>query len=192
MKKVFGNDKHLGCFDHTLNLTPKAALGYKKVQNENIPNVEGIPELIDKVKKIVGFSHRSYNFANELKRIQMEMGKSEGTALRLCQDVITRWGSTYLMLERFLDLREVVTLAALKFPEVDVLTASQFATLRVIRDILKPFHQATTEMSAEKTTTASKVIPIITLVRKVCFNLAHACKGSSIYSIIILFSWRII
>ncbi|KAE8751356.1 hypothetical protein FOCC_FOCC001927 [Frankliniella occidentalis] len=167
VRRVFGADKHLGCFDHTLNLIPKAALGFKIVDKKQVPHVAGASELVAKVKKIVTFSHRSYNFKNELTKIQIGKGKTQGTALSLLQDVPTRWGSTYLMLERFLEMREVIAVAALKFPsDVTMLTAAELATLEILMSILAPFHFVTKEMSADKTTTASKVIPLVFIIRK--------------------------
>ncbi|XP_052129326.1 zinc finger BED domain-containing protein 4-like [Frankliniella occidentalis] len=173
VRLAFGPDKQLGCFAHTINLIPKAGLGCKRVNNKNVPNVPGLPELVASVKNIVSYSHRSYNFSNELKRLQAERGISEGKQLRLLQDCPTRWGSTYLMLDRFLDMAEIVTLAALKFPtEVVMLSATQLATLRLVRDLLRPFHEVTKEMSAEKSTTASKVIPMVTVLRKSIDNIS--------------------
>ncbi|KAK3932013.1 Zinc finger BED domain-containing protein 4 [Frankliniella fusca] len=87
------------------------------------------------VKAIVSYSHRSYNFSNELKRLQAERGNSEGKQLRLLQDCPTRWGSTYLMLDRFLDMDEIVTLAALKFPAESI----ENITAPVNDDIAKNF-----------------------------------------------------
>ncbi|CAH0549894.1 unnamed protein product [Brassicogethes aeneus] len=160
-KEAYGSNKHLGCFAHILNLIPSAALGTKKVDNEAIENVPGVPELIAKVKKIVRFSHDSYNFGNAIKRIQMETGKTEGQVLRLLQSVPTRWGSTFKMCDRFLLLQGVIAAAAVEFSEVEMQSGSELKTLGAIRDILQPVHLATTEISEETNPTASKVIPLI-------------------------------
>lgn len=53
-------------------------------------------------------------------------------------------------------MEQVVLLAALQFPEVNMPSAGELSTLRHIMCILKPFYEATTEMAAEKTTTISK------------------------------------
>ncbi|KAK3916900.1 Zinc finger BED domain-containing protein 4, partial [Frankliniella fusca] len=119
------------------------------------------------MKEIVAFSHMSCNFANELAKIQKEQfHRTEGTVLRLLQDVRTRWGSTFQTIERFLELSDVVYQAAAKFPEVSTLTAAELGTLRVIMTVLQPFHEATTEMEAEHYTTSSKAIPTVYLVAK--------------------------
>ncbi|XP_034255337.1 zinc finger BED domain-containing protein 4-like [Thrips palmi] len=165
VKLTFGSSKVLPCFDHTLNLVPKVAL-FEKDKNQQ-PHVPGVAELLKKVKEVVTLSHCSSNFSDEIKKIQMEQfGKSEGTTLRLLQDVPTRWGSTYLMLERWMELRPVVVLAASKFPAVNMPNAAEQQTLQSILDLLKPFHEATKEMGAEKTTTLSKCIPMYHLLLK--------------------------
>lgn len=85
VKAVFGSDKCISCFDHTLNLIPKAALSKKTIYDGsdgtadyNIPSVSNVME---KVKSIVTFSHKSYNFSDMLKKVQMQQGKTEGTPL---------------------------------------------------------------------------------------------------------------
>lgn len=166
-RAVFGKDKHLACFAHTLNLIPAAALGTKKVDNVEVANVPGIPDLIKKVKKIVTFSHTSYNFSNDLKSFQKQNGAKEGTCLRLIQDVSTRWSSTYEMCERFLRLIDVVGAAAVKYSEVEMLTGVEIATLTTMKDLLEPFAQVTTEVSSEKNSTSSKIIPLISLIKEV-------------------------
>ncbi|KAK3931709.1 Zinc finger BED domain-containing protein 4 [Frankliniella fusca] len=171
VKTAFGENKMLNCFDHTLNLIPKYALGNKSDNTPHVP-VAGIPQLIRKMKDIVTFSHTSCNFANELSRIQVEQfHRTEGTVLRLIQDVRTRWGSTFKMIERFRALSDVIYQAAAKFPEVTMLTAAELATLRTVMDVLRPFHEATTEMGAEHHTTSSKVIPTVHLVTKAVQNI---------------------
>ncbi|XP_058822371.1 zinc finger BED domain-containing protein 4-like [Topomyia yanbarensis] len=163
-KEAFGESKHLACFNHTLNLIPSSGVGFKSVNGQRIPYVPGIPALIKKLKNIVTFSHTSYKFADELRKVQLDGGATEGTLLRLIQDVTTRWNSTYLMCDRFLKMQKIVSVAALNFPDLDMLTAAELATLASIQDLLWPFYDATVEMSAEKTTTASKVIPLISMI----------------------------
>lgn len=106
VKLAFDESKLLNCFDHTLNLVPKYALG---TESDPTPNVVGLPPLLDKVKEIVTCSHSRGNFANELMRLQyVQWNKTEGTVLTLKQDVQTRWGSTCEMICRFLELKEII------------------------------------------------------------------------------------
>ncbi|XP_033228829.1 zinc finger BED domain-containing protein 4-like [Belonocnema kinseyi] len=165
-QSTFGKDKHVPYFDHTLNLVPKAALGHKTINRDLVPNVPGVPELNKKVKAVIAFSHKSINFSDEFKRVQMQRGESEGTCLRLLQDVPTRWGSTFLMLCRLMKMADIISLVALKFPDVQMVSGSEMESRSSIKDILEPIHFATTEMGAEKHTTASKAIPMAYLIEK--------------------------
>ncbi|XP_058448966.1 zinc finger BED domain-containing protein 4-like [Malaya genurostris] len=148
VKNVFGSSKHIACFDHTLNLIPSKTLS-TKLQN-GTPNVPGLPELISKVKAIATLSHTSGNFSDEIKRIQREKGLAEGSLLRLIQDVTTRWGSTFAMCDRFLEMQDIISVAALKFPKVVMLSGSEIATLKFIRNLLRPFHQKLAAMESPK------------------------------------------
>lgn len=169
VKTVFGTEKSIPCFDHTLNLIPKAALTKKIIHDDETtdPDIPGVFNLIEKMKSIVTFANKSYNFSDMLKKIQMQRGKTEGTVLHLLQDVVTRWSSTFHMLERFLELSDIVGQVILNFPSLTMLTGAELATARIISSILRPFAKATKEMSAEHSTTISKVIPMVHILRQV-------------------------
>ncbi|KAK3924641.1 Zinc finger BED domain-containing protein 4 [Frankliniella fusca] len=158
---AFGQDRCLTCFDHTLNLIPSAAIGYKGGKKANGPNIPCVMELIQKVKHIVTFSHTSNLFSDALKRVQREQGRTEGTFLRLTQEVPTRWNSGYLMIDKFIEMFGIIALVSMEFPDLNMVTNLELQSLRVVRDLLRPFHLVTAEMSAEKVTTASKVIPLL-------------------------------
>ncbi|KAE8746705.1 hypothetical protein FOCC_FOCC006568, partial [Frankliniella occidentalis] len=70
------------------------------------------------------------------------------------------------MIERFLSLQAVVVQAAASFPDLDMLSATELASARAIMAILAPFHKATSEMGAEKSTTISKVLPMVFNIMK--------------------------
>ncbi|KAE8736799.1 hypothetical protein FOCC_FOCC012947 [Frankliniella occidentalis] len=171
VKTAFGESKLVNCFAHTLNLIPRAALGMKS--DNTTPNVPGVPDLIKKVKAIVTLSHTSNNFADEIRRVQVEhFDKNPNLTLRLINDVVTRWGSTYMMLKRFLEMQRVLLLATSKFPAVVMLNAAELASLKAIMGVLEPIHDATTEMSTETSTSISKVIPLVALLSKAVHNVA--------------------
>jgi len=65
-------------------------------------------EIIIKVKNIVRLTRHSVVASDELKRLQIRDGKTDGTTLKFIQDVETRWNTTFYMLERFLALEEYV------------------------------------------------------------------------------------
>jgi hypothetical protein len=86
------NFRHLSCFAHTPNLIVQKA----------IPAIE---PLKSKVKAIVEYFHRSTTAAEKLKSLQLQMRPSQ-QPLKLKNDVITRWNSTYLMLQRMCDVQD--------------------------------------------------------------------------------------
>ncbi|KAA0719764.1 hypothetical protein E1301_Tti022229 [Triplophysa tibetana] len=137
---------HIPCFAHMLNLIVRAAL--KEVQ-----------AILQKVKTIVEYFHRSTVASDKLKATQKQMGQE---TLRLKQDVATRWNSTYYMLKRFTEIKDpIISTLALTNASLPTLSPEEWNISREILDIIKPFEEVTTEVSAEKFVTASKVILMI-------------------------------
>lgn len=167
-KDTFGRAKHLPCFAHTINLLAYDVLGTHKVNGITVDNVEGIPALLSKVRKIITFFKKSVNASDSLRKLQYQRGKSEGSALRLIQDVSTRWNSTYLSLIRFRELSDEIGMTLLKYSDSpNMLTGAELKIVRIICELLAPLYQVTEELSAEKLPTASKVIPLLNLMQKV-------------------------
>ena len=88
---------HLFCFAHTLNLV---------VQN----GLQVVKQLQEKVKLIVAYFHRSTVAADKLWALQLQM-RPDINAVKLKNDVVTRWNSTYYMFRRIADVREPVEAA---------------------------------------------------------------------------------
>ena len=137
--------KHLPCFAHTLNLVVQQA-------------VQSINDLKMKVKNIVTYFHQSTVAAAKLEELQEQM-KPNQRPLKLKNDVVTRWNSTLHMCQRMCEVQEQLnaTIAVLMNP-VECLTTEEWQALKEIMVVLKPFDAVTTEVSAEKAVTASKVI----------------------------------
>lgn len=89
---------HIGCFAHTLNLASGRALEVKEVH-----------QILAKMRSIVSFMHRSTTAAALLNQKQKMLQIPEN---KLIIDVKTRWNSSYLMVERFLQ-QQVAILATL-------------------------------------------------------------------------------
>lgn len=150
VKEYFGPGKTVACFDHTLNLVAQHCVDRKIVTNsvtkkqEKVDYVEEVPALMDKVKEIVQFINKSGPASLALKNKQMDDGKSQGTALSMVQSMPTRWSSTYLMIERFLEVSQILGSVLLDFPKMTMLTGAELMTLRGILDVLKPMYLANT------------------------------------------------
>jgi len=79
--------------------------------------------------------------------------------LRLINDVVTRWNSTFDTFNRIRQLQEPLQAAiALLNNPVETLTDTEWTVLREVSRILKPFQVITAEMSGDKYVTVSKVM----------------------------------
>ncbi|KAI3369500.1 hypothetical protein L3Q82_007714 [Scortum barcoo] len=103
---------------------------------------------VDKVKAIVEFFHRSTTATEKLKSTQRRMGVPE---LKLKQECVTRWNSTFHMLKRILESKDGVisTLAVINAP-VDPLSQEKWEVLQEACTVLEPFEQVTVEISTDR------------------------------------------
>ncbi|XP_075155117.1 E3 SUMO-protein ligase ZBED1-like [Haematobia irritans] len=78
--------------------------------------------------------------------------------MKLKQDVITRWNSTYEMLQRIYFMKDaVITTLSLIRPDLS-LSFQDWDLIKEVIPILEPFYEITVEISAEKNVTLSKVM----------------------------------
>ena len=123
---------------HNLKLAVKGA----------IKATQGLGVIIKKVKDIVSHFNQSTKAYLKLKEFQVQNGYKER---KLKQDVVTRWNSTFYMLERFAEQRPMVGLALDSMQKGELmLTAQEAKGMQQAIDVLRPFEEAKTEMSAEK------------------------------------------
>ncbi|XP_073954355.1 E3 SUMO-protein ligase ZBED1-like [Choristoneura fumiferana] len=136
------------CFAHTLNLCVQTALA-------------AISTTTSRVKNVVEYFKRSSHAQAKLLDMQRQLGVP---LLKLKQDVVTRWNSTYDMFRRIILVKSAVaaTLAVLR-PDL-ILHNSDWQIIEMAVPILKIFSDVTIEISAEKNVTLSKVIPLCSIL----------------------------
>lgn len=186
----FGERRHVPCFAHTINLiASKAVPLYKEayaarmepiieedpddkmIENLDPADADVTPErnlilIIKKMKKIIKFFKASETGSRELRKLQLEDGKKEGHCLGLVLDVRTRWNSVMFMIQRFLAMAHYVSRVLIIVPKTpSMLTADELSILKEVCKALRPLEKVTTEMSAEKYVTCSKIIPLVRLLK---------------------------
>ncbi|KAK9528362.1 hypothetical protein VZT92_012530 [Zoarces viviparus] len=134
---------HHPCLAHTINLFVRDALKVMK-------------PTVNKVKAIVEFFHRSTTATHKLKSTQLQMGMPE---LKLKQDCVTRWNSTFHMIKRILESKDaVISTLAVMNASVDPLSQEEWEVLQEACTVLEPFEEVTVEISADSYVTASKML----------------------------------
>jgi len=81
----------------------------------------------------------------------------------LIQDVETRWNSTYLMLQRISEQQKALNLYSVEQGSFIMLTKTELETVDNIVSVLKPFYDATLEISRDDAC-ISLIIPIVSLL----------------------------
>ena len=146
---------HNACFAHTLNL----------IVTDAIKQDEELAELIQKVKQIVTFFHKSTKANDNLKINQNRLNIPNH---KLIQQVETRWNSAYYMLERYLEQQEAIRTTLCLMDKNDlIISTDKNAMIEELITVLQPFEAVTKEMSGEKYTSISKIIPISKALQRI-------------------------
>ncbi|CAG4999775.1 unnamed protein product [Parnassius apollo] len=154
------NWRHIPCFAHSLNLV--LGDGMKIIHAE-----------LSKIKDIVAYFKRSSKALAKLSVMQNQLNLP---AIKLKQDCVTRWNSTYDMLSCILKVRAaVIAVLAVENPELNCLSPSDWAMLEKAASVLEIFKLITEEISAEKNVTLSKLMLMIKAINK------HLIKASAEY-----------
>ncbi|CAB3234982.1 unnamed protein product [Arctia plantaginis] len=147
--------KHYGCFAHSLNLIVKEAL---------IP----IQVTIEKVKKIVAHFKRSTQANEKLMKYQSNHLGIEQPK-KLVMEVVTRWNSTYLMIKRFIELREAVkATTAVINKEWPIMSQEEWTNLELLVSVLAPFEEITSSLSGQNYVTGGLAIVLCNSLRDIC------------------------
>ncbi|XP_069105714.1 E3 SUMO-protein ligase ZBED1-like [Argopecten irradians] len=155
---------HIGCFAHTLNLASGRALDLKEIHH-----------MLAKMRSIVSFMHCSTTAAAILKQKQKMLNIHEN---KLIIDVRTRWNSSYLMVERFLQ-QQVAILATLTDERIkkqievfcyiteasvqasNILGQDEVQRFEEFLKLMEPLYQATLALSAYQYPTVGLMFPLL-------------------------------
>ena len=153
--------RHIPCLAHTLNLVVQAALSGG---HSGQPGPHAA--VIKRIKDIVSYFHRSIKASDELRKVQAQLSLPE---YKLMQECETRWNSTFFMLERYLVLHTAVTTTlCLLNQNVMCIMGEELGVISEMIDALKPYELATRELSSDKYTSVSKVIPLVHQLQSLC------------------------
>lgn len=144
---------HVRCLAHTINLV---------VQN----GIADINDIRSKVRRVVGFFHRSTIGAEKFieKQTQLHPGRQP---LRLMMEVTTRWNSAYLMFERVIAVKDALVAAIDSCADCEEVSRDEFRVMQGVVEVLEPFYDVTKELSAELNVSASKVIVLVGSLKRV-------------------------
>lgn len=152
--------KRAPCVGHILNLAVNDGL-----------KVRGISEAVARCRKLVEHFSRSRTASEQLEKVQSQMQLKKH---KLIQDVVTRWNSTYLMIERLLEQKEAIvqvvkdTLPHANAPVPTYLPSDgEWETIERLVPILVPFYDATVWLSGSSYVTISAVGPTVCELKKV-------------------------
>ena len=152
---------HIYCTAHNLHLLAK-----KAYDDSNLPGAE---QPMKAARKLVAFFNQSSQAQANLLTMQ-EILFPDKPLLKPIQDVVTRWWSTYSMLERLLGRlhQAMVSLKNSKsHMEFEPLNETQIKVLKEVQEILKPISKAQKKLEGDKYSTASIVPIMIDKIRKV-------------------------
>ncbi|KAI7800885.1 putative zinc finger BED domain-containing protein 1-like, partial [Triplophysa rosa] len=153
--------RHTIYIAHALNLMVK----------KSFDQVSALCDIRTKAKKIVTYFRSSTIAKEKLNQMQQDMRRP---ALKLINEVETRWNSTIRMLQRLYGERQAVgaSLASLR-TDTSPLYPQEYEVIEEVLRVLSPFQQATVELSEEKRVSGSKVIQLMKMIH-------HSLQGEQI------------
>ena len=143
------NWTRLSCFGHNLNLAVEKGLNDSRVNRA-----------IRLCKSVVATFSRSPKKQRDLRTVQEQKGLP---AHRLKSDVVTRWGSSYEMVERLIEQMEAIRVVLASDRKTSHLIPSwqDCDVLDSLSAALKPLKEMTDALSGEKCVTVSAIKPLL-------------------------------
>ena len=133
----------LGCMAHLLELVTGLAF-----------DGEGVKDALKSARSLVGSIKSSTQAAADLSALLKSLEQKD---LGVIQDVVTRWWSTYSMIERLLKLKDALKLLYSTHKVKKRLSAAEWEVLEHVSTLLKPFMCVQKALEGEKYVTISLV-----------------------------------
>ena len=153
------------CAAHTAQLPTNLAFNLTSIGNEEQK------ELMKRTRKLVALFKYSTQLSGRLKEVQKQLGVL--VPLIVYQDVVTRWWSTYMMIERLLTLKpsliylEEEELGPYKLAHDQALTGAQWDDLKLLKQLLEPFMVFQRQLEGDKYVTSSLLFGMVSYVRTI-------------------------
>ncbi|XP_072309606.1 E3 SUMO-protein ligase ZBED1-like [Eucyclogobius newberryi] len=153
--KAAGIKLSLNCFAHTLNLS-----------TQKVMHVPTVSSMLAIMRPPITYFRNSYLAKVVLKEKQVALGKPNHTLILDCK---TRWNSSYLMVERFVEQYPAVVAASLKerikkkdsFKRQQKCSDKDVEKMECFLDLMKLPYIITVTMSSEKRPTSGQVLPML-------------------------------
>ncbi|KAK0147119.1 Zinc finger BED domain-containing protein 1 [Merluccius polli] len=148
---------HVMCFAHTINLATQKAF-----------KVDTVARMLGRVRRVVGFFHRSVRAAEILQDKQKQLALP---IHKLIQDMSTQWNSTQNMLERVLEQQPAISAALMsrdlrRGEEINTLKDKDFCDIEDIVKLMALVKLVTTTMCEDKRPTLSMISPVRAKLKK--------------------------
>ncbi|TFK18137.1 hypothetical protein FA15DRAFT_603846 [Coprinopsis marcescibilis] len=173
--KYSSNDSHVQCFPHITNLACKAVLvvmsGSTGPGNGSVDDSTEHRDLVANVRTVIRMIRVSSLRRDHFASLQTAKGREP---LQLLRGVDTCWSSTLLMLERFIELKEVCSIIMISMNQdlkKYALQTEEWSTLSIYCTILQVPHAFQQCLSAEKTLTLHEALPNFHSMMKVWENM---------------------
>lgn len=124
--------------------------------------VSVVSNLLAKVRRVVGYFHRSNTAAHVFKTKQKQLGLVKH---KLIQDVQTRWNSAHDMLERFIEQHSAIIVALTEMTKDYNLGQKDLDNAKLVVEVLKTAKTATTLLSSQTFATVSLISPLLVKLR---------------------------
>lgn len=140
------------CFIHSL----------QRSVEESIKAQEEVREMVAAARRIVTHFNHSGTAQQKLKSIRQELNLPDH---QLLQDIVTRWNSTYYLMERLLEQKRAVSLYITDHDILTNLSPSQWELMEQCIRLLKPFEEIT-KITSSGLSCVSEVIPHVAILLK--------------------------